>query len=570
MIETLNYGLLDPLLKIGVIAGINAKGITLNLTMAGSRSASYHRGGRYGLGEVGEIVLIEGQTSLTLGKLLDVRLPEKERQGLSIVNTHDGIDAIGYMQVLGSVCLSSLAVSAGVTTYPRIGDSVYSAPVEFIAKLPELSSKTIVSEQPKLINLGAITDGISSNVAISPEKLFGRHCAILGSTGGGKSWTTSRLIQECAKFPNAKVIIIDATGEYRSLPSSYTMHCHLGQPLQSHKDSIPFRIPPTDFLESDFLTLFEPSGKVQGPKLREAIRSLRLVKLDPSIAENGVLMKVNQSKEAYRASMNKRDRSTQIPFSALVDLPSQPFDVKKLIRQIEQECCWSNSDSWGAASNDLGYCSSLFTRIQSVLKSPSFQVVFEESQNSSLGQIFDEFLESPSRVLRLCLSATSYEFNAREILANVIGRKLLSYARMERFTVQPLLTVVDEAHNFLGKKVGFEEYAIRLDSFEIIAKEGRKYGLNLCLTTQRPRDITEGVISQMGTLLVHRLTNHNDRELVERACGEVDKSMIDFLPNLKQGELAVVGVDFPIPLTIQVHKPEIPPLSDSPSFQRYW
>ncbi|MDD1781898.1 ATP-binding protein [Enterovibrio sp. ZSDZ35] len=196
--------------------------------------------------------------------------------------------------------------------------------------------------------------------------------------------------------------------------------------------------------------------------------------------------------------------------------------------------------------------------------------MFEESQGDSLGEVLDEFLTSRSRVLRLCLSATSYEFNAREILANVIGRKLLSYARSERFIKRPLLAVVDEAHNFLGKKVGFEEYATRLDAFEIIAKEGRKYGLNICLTTQRPRDITEGVISQMGTLLVHRLTNSNDRELVERACGEVDKSMIEFLPNLKQGELAVVGVDFPIPLTIQVHKPEHPPLSDSPSYQLYW
>ncbi|USD35750.1 ATP-binding protein [Ferrimonas sp. SCSIO 43195] len=570
MIDSLECGVLNSALKIGVIAGVNAKGITLNLTKAGLKSASYHNGGRYGRGEVGEVVLIEGQTGLTLGKVLDVRLPERERQGLTGGNPEDEIDAIGYMQVLGSVCLSSLAVSAGVTTYPRIGDSVYSAPSEFIAKLPELSDSSISNDNPRLINLGAVADGIASDVAISPEKLFGRHCAILGSTGGGKSWTTARLIQECAKFFNAKVIVLDATGEYRSLPEAYTMHRHLGSPLHTNEASLPFKIPPTDFTESDFLTLFEPSGKVQGPKLREAIRSLRLVHLDPSVGQDGVLMKVNQSKAAFRASMRKRHPQTQVPFSALVDLPSQPFNVKKLMKQIEQECCWSNNDSWGNPTNDLGYCSSLFTRIQSVLKSPSFSVVFEEAQSPSLGDILDDFLRSQSQVLRLCLSATSYEFNAREILANVIGRKLLSYARSERFTARPLLAVVDEAHNFLGKKVGFEEYAIRLDAFEIIAKEGRKYGLNICLTTQRPRDITEGVISQMGTLLVHRLTNSNDRELVERACGEVDKSMIEFLPNLKQGEIAVVGVDFPIPLTIQVHKPEPRPKSDSPSYQSYW
>lgn len=416
MIGLLNSGILNPSLKVGVIAGVNAKGITLNLTKAGLKSASYHNGGRYGRGEVGELVLIEGQTGLTLGKVLDVRLPEKVRQDLANVSSVNGVDAIGYMQVLGSVCLSTLAVSAGVTTYPRIGDSVYSAPAEFIAKLPELSDRAISREQPRLIKLGSIADGVSSDVAVSPEKLFGRHCAILGSTGGGKSWTTSRLIQECAKFPNSKVIVIDATGEYRSLPASYTMHRHLGNPINKHQDSTYFRVPPTDFVESDFLTLFEPSGKVQGPKLREAIRSLRLVHLDPSIAEDGVLMKVNRSKEAYRTSMRKQHPDTHLPFSALVDLPTQPFDVKKLMRQIVQECCWSDNDSWGNPTNDLGYCSSLFTRIQSVLKSPSFEVVFEESQGDPLGQVLDEFLSSHSRVLRLCLSATSYEFNGKRVI----------------------------------------------------------------------------------------------------------------------------------------------------------
>ncbi|MGZ3790699.1 MAG: ATP-binding protein, partial [Bacteriovorax sp.] len=151
-----------------------------------------------------------------------------------------------------------------------------------------------------------------------------------------------------------------------------------------------------------------------------------------------------------------------------------------------------------------------------------------------------------------------------------IGRKLLSFARSDRFRDKPILVVVDEAHNFLGKRVGAEDNSTKLDAFEMIAKEGRKYGLNICLATQRPRDITEGVLSQMGTLLVHRLTNDRDREVVERACGEIDRSAASFLPNLKQGEVALVGVDFPIPMTIQMDKPIRPPKSDGPSFQKIW
>jgi len=104
----------------------------------------------------------------------------------------------------------------------------------------------------------------------------------------------------------------------------------------------------------------------------------------------------------------------------------------------------------------------------------------------------------------------------------------------------------------------------------LIAKEGRKFGLNICLATQRPRDITEGVLSQVGTMIVHRLTNDRDREVVERACGEIDRAASAFLPNLKPGEAAIIGNDFPIPLTIQINEPTTPPQSSGPDFQKSW
>lgn len=143
-------------------------------------------------------------------------------------------------------------------------------------------------------------------------------------------------------------------------------------------------------------------------------------------------------------------------------------------------------------------------------------------------------------------------------------------ARNGAFKSRPVVVIVDEAHNFLGRQIGADDAVARLDAFELIAKEGRKYGLNICLSTQRPRDITEGVLSQMGTLVVHRLTNDRDREVVERACGEVDRSASSFLPNLKPGEAAIIGADFPIPLTIQVFPPSAKPLSDGPNYQTNW
>lgn len=74
----------------------------------------------------------------------------------------------------------------------------------------------------------------------------------------------------------------------------------------------------------------------------------------------------------------------------------------------------------------------------------------------------------------------------------------------------------------------------------------------------------------MGTLFVHRLTNDKDRDVVERACGEIDKTAASFLPNLKQGEVAIVGVSFPIPMTVKISRPKIPPISDGPKFNKLW
>ena len=551
-------GILRTELKVGIVSTVTAQGVKVNLAHAGDVSGSFIDGSRYGRGEVGELILIEGQQNIILGRLTEVRLPDRDRSELSQdFHGANQLDAIGYVQLLGSINIERLNIEAGIASYPRLGDRVFSAPSDFLSALPELMNSGVTTENDSVItlDLGEVAGEMGSNIRITPEKLFGRHCAILGTTGGGKSWTTAKLIEECAKHKKSKIIVIDATSEYRTLDESYTEHFHLGNPIHKNDASIEIRIPPTDFIESDFIAIFDPSGKVQGPKLKEAIKSLRLALLAPKTYPNGIVEKINTSKIDYRKAMNDGENSK------LVDSPSQPFDVSKLINQIIQECCWDNGDSWGKESNDLGYCSSLLTRIQAVTYSPSLKAVFHNDETlPNFTDSLDNFLKGEKNVFRLCLSDISYEFYAREVLANVIGRKLLTFAREDRFLKMPVLTVVDEAHNFLGKRIGAEDHSTKLDAFEMIAKEGRKYGLNICLATQRPRDITEGVLSQMGTLLVHRLTNDRDREVVERACGEIDRSVAAFLPNLKQGEVAIVGVDFPIPMTVQIHKP-IRPLS---------
>ena len=542
---------------------------------AGTPSATYFSGGRYGKGEVGEFVLVESQQGLLLGRVVEVRLPESDRRAVSQdYSGTDHLDAIAMVQLLGSVPMDRIAVSAGVVSYPRLGDRVYAAPHQFIALIPALMD--LKEDKPKAVRLtlGTVSGASEGVISVTPETLFGRHCAILGTTGGGKSWTTARIIEECIKH-KAKIILLDATGEYRDFSGEHVMHCHLGNPVKEAVVSIHCSLPATSFQESDFIALFDPAGKVQGPKLKAAIRSLRVAALKPEIAQEGIIRKINSMKVDYFCALK------DISIAAKIDDTRQLFDIKKLSEQIEQECVYPDGfklggrsgekdiSKWGGESGEFSHCLSLVSRISSVLTSVAFKSVFKDSTAPITTEI-DNFIANEKRLLRICLSGIQHEFNAREIISNVLGRYLLTEARAGKFKQRPVVVIVDEAHNFLGKHIGSEDSAARLDAFELIAKEGRKYGLNICLATQRPRDITEGVLSQMGTLIVHRLTNDRDREVVERACGEIDRSTSAFLPNLKPGEAAIIGVDFPIPLTIQINKPTVKPQSDGPNFQEYW
>ena len=575
-------GLLRPELFLGVASSISARSIGVNLSEAGRPSGFHYSGSRYGRGEVGEFVLVEGQQCLLLGRISEVHLREQDRRSIKpgLVG-EKALEAMGQIQLLGSVSMDELHVTTGVESYPRLGDRVYAAPHRFISLLPLLMDKKD-SVSAVTMDVGFVDSLDESKVTIKPEKLFGRHCAILGSTGGGKSWTTARIIEECVKH-KSKVILLDATGEYRDFCSEHVSNFHLSSPLETAQDSQECSLPPTSFTESDFIALFEPSGKVQGPKLRSAIESLRLAKIyeanptdkffldNPITVVDGIVIKEQKDKLPVQRAWVK--------FAHILQDPSAPFNVKLLPKQLTEECVWESGGTnqspdvtkWGSKNNqDIGWCSALMARMNNIFKSSVLHCVFSADDKPSITDKIDTFLADNKRLLRVCMSGIGYEFRAREIIANAIGRYLLNKSRLGAFYDLPTVIIVDEAHNFLGRNIGSEDYVTKLDAFEIIAKEGRKYGLNICLATQRPRDITEGVLSQMGTLIVHRLTNDKDREVVERACGEIDRAASAFLPNLRPGQAVIIGTDFPIPLTIQIQKPNIRPKSDGPDFQKHW
>lgn len=135
--------------------------------------------------------------------------------------------------------MDSLYVTAGVEYYPNINDLIYSAPYELIAKLTQRMNRDI----PKVeLNIGFIDVDRGCDITVIPEKLFGRHLGILGSTGGGKSYTTAKVLEECRRF-DSKIIILDPTGEYKDFTGSDIENIHLSEPINPAVDSCAVSLP---------------------------------------------------------------------------------------------------------------------------------------------------------------------------------------------------------------------------------------------------------------------------------------------------------------------------------------
>ena len=146
--------------------------------------------------------------------------------------------------------------------------------------------------------------------------------------------------------------------------------------------------------------------------------------------------------------------------------------------------------------------------------------------------IIDNYISGDDNgILRLDFSKVGFDYQVREILVNAIGKYLLTKAREGVFKESPLVVFVDEAHQFLNKNIRDEYFDAKpLDAFEQISKEARKYGLFICIATQMPRDIPLGTLSQMGTFIVHRLINEQDKKAVESAASAANRNILSFLP----------------------------------------
>jgi uncharacterized protein len=558
-------GILHPFVPerlAGTVLAVHGAEATVSLPWAGLAPVSLF--GRPILrGEVGEFLVFACGPVGVFGRLIALETPRSKRPEASTTpDAQTATDVFGTVQLLGTLRLDGRFIR-GLERHPRVGDLAYAADADVLRAV--LGSGD-VGNGPSL-RLGVLRGAQDVEVEVPASALLGRHLAIVGSTGGGKSWTLETIMEQAADL-GIRVLLLDATGEFApigDLARHLTVSAHA--PDQGMRVCLPHR----QLSESDRRALLRPSGASQLPKLRAAIKSLRLVSVlgpDDPLVHEGLLIKVNRPRKPHSSAANAHAKT--------MDDAQAPFELRKLADQVGQECIFeidrNNEYNFGGwAANELGYCNTLIARIHDLTSTPEVMNILDPLDSdapSSVLDAIDSWLQAgqPS-VLRISLADLTFEHNMRQIVVNTIGRHLLRNARMHAFHEKPLVVAIDEAHQFFGQAVTDDYVAASFDSFDLVAKEGRKYGLVLCMATQRPGDLPPGVLSQAGALLVHRLTERRDRESVEHAASELTLSATGQLPALIPGEALLVGSEFPLPVPVRIHVPRCPPMSDGPKFR---
>ena len=556
---------------IGYVSEVLPQFVRIHFPSSVLLNRFFIEGEEFNGGLVGNFVVIEGESFGFLGKILELSLPETERLRLTekAFQNHE-FHPTGKVEILLSFDhFTPFRISKGLDCYPTIGAKVFVPSSEFLQEyLRRFGLKVNQEEDAPFFDFAVLTSNRKTKVTVSQQALFGRHCAVVGTTGGGKSWTVAKLIEETIKV-NGKAIILDATGEYHTMDDSGKVE----KSILSDDSFFHYSRLTTD----DLFFLMMPAGRVQAPKLMEAVRSLKMVRIEDQLAETEKTLNIS-SGNLIKASQEKRPIQTfYYKHIAQIEDGYLDFDITKLAQQITNECVFdtgnTNANNFGGRSeNDVSFCVSLISRINNVVNTAIFRSIFGFSKTANdseeLTAQIDTFLKSSNKnILRIGFESVGYELQAREILANAIAKVLLSKARNGKFKQAPLVFFVDEAHQYLNKTLQDEYFGARpLDAFDLIAKECRKYGLFLCLATQMPRDIPIGTLSQMGTFIVHRLINHYDKEAVSSASSSANQYVLSFLPVLGEGEAILMGIDFPMPLSIRVNEPKVPPDSDTPKF----
>ena len=414
----------------------------------------------------------------------------------------------------------------GITGYPIPGDKVYPVTGDDLRQMFAASDRAH-------IEIGTVYPTKDVRGALYVDAMLGKHFALLGSTGTGKSTSAALVMHRiCELAPEGHIVMIDPHGEYSAAFKSR------GELFNVDNLAMPY-----------WLMNFEEHCEVM------VTSSGADRQHDMDILAKCLL--------AARAKNRVAEGLTKLT----VDSPI-PYLLSDLTTALSNEMGLLNK------ATDTAPFMRLKTKIDELKSDPRYSFMFSgmlvaDSMAGFISKIFR--LPAQGKPISI-VDVSGVPSDITSVVVAVLSRLVFDYAIWSRNEAQrPVLLVCEEAHRYVPADKTSSGQAVR-KILERIAKEGRKYGVSLGLITQRPSDLAEGVLSQCGTIIAMRLNNDRDQAFVKSAMPEGARGFLDVIPALRNRECIVCGegVSIPIRVSFDDLERDLQPASSDPLFSELW
>lgn len=414
----------------------------------------------------------------------------------------------------------------GVTRYPVPGSEVFAVSSSDMKQVYAADARAHVE-------IGTVFPTKDIRGALYVDAMLGKHFALLGSTGTGKSTSAALILHKiCDIAPEGHIVMIDPHGEYSAAFK------HNGALFDVNNLAMPYWM--MNFAEhcEVFVTSTGDDKQIDADILARCLLQAR--------AKNRIAETIGK---------------------LTVDAPI-PYLLSDLTNIIQNEM----------GKLDKATSSAPFMRLKSKIDElkadPRYNFMFSgmlvgDTMSEFVGKIFR--LPSGGKPISI-IDVSGVPSDITSTVVAVLSRLVFDYAIWSRNEPQrPILLVCEEAHRYIPSDRVSKDSAVR-SILERIAKEGRKYGVALGLITQRPSDLAEGVLSQCGTIISMRLNNERDQAFVRAAMPEGARGFLDSIPALRNRECIICGegVSIPIRVALDNLEEEKRPASEDPLFSQLW
>jgi hypothetical protein len=477
------------------------------------------------------------------------RMTEQEALAGFVIETPTGEEArlpfakrIARLTPIGSI-LPDGQFDRGVGRYPTTGAEVHAIGAAEIGKMFERF-------RSEGFEVGALTTHPSIKVSLHASNLFGRHFAILGQTGSGKSWTVASVVQKTvAVMPKAHIIILDLHGEYCWKKEDGSRVYAFSAAIVRHVDARELEIPYWLMTYAELCDLLIEHSEREATNQTAFFRDCLL--------------------EGRQAENTNATPPLGLP-RVTVDTPIY-FSLDDLIAKVKAK----NIERVGTRQGPMfGDFDRFLMRIESKLNDTRYDFLLKprtRNTSASLSGMLRDFvgLGTP-KVPVTVIDLSSVPFDVRPTVAAQIGRLAFEFNYWNpQYREFPILLMCEEAHAYIPRDSD-SQFAGSRKSMERIAKEGRKYGVGLAIVSQRPHEVSETVLAQCGTFICLRITNPDDQAYLKKLVPESEGDLVSVLAGLGRGEALVLGEAVPLPTRLQFEKPKPTPNSDDVDFYNKW